>query len=104
LFPAEGAELSTAVAFVEAIPAAYAEQLGDFADQQIFAKVSFYGTTTGEKDYDVPPFQYPITLCDGCLVACRSSFPDSSSQAEIYGSDCPDDAAADGRICFDPDC
>ena len=104
IFPVSEAEQpSSSVAFVEAIPNAYAEQLDDFTGQQLLAEITMFGTTTGDRDIELPTFVYPIDICDSCLMACQSSFPGLSSE-EIHGDSCPDNAAADGRICVDPDC
>lgn len=101
IFPPEDAEPSQAIALVEAIPSAYAEQLDGFSGQQVLAEVTVFGTTVGDMDVDVRSFVYPINLCDGCLTLCASDIPPGTSREEIYGGECPDDAAADGRICVD---
>jgi hypothetical protein len=106
LFPTDGDEPSTAVASVEAIPTAYAEQLDGFAGQQILAEVQIFGTTTGDVDVDLKPFVYTIRLCDGCLTDCADCYRDGEvSLDEIYGEGvCRDNSGADGRLCLDTVC
>lgn len=105
LFPTDGDEPSTQVAFVEAIPNAYAEQLNNFAGQQILAEVQIFGTTTGDVDVDLKPFVYTIQICDGCLTLCGGCFTDEDSEEDIYGEGvCTDDASSDGRVCVDAAC
>lgn len=108
LFPTDGDEPSTAVASVEAIPSAYAEQLDRFAKegQQILAEIQIFGTTTGDVDVDLKPFVYTIRLCDGCLTDCADCYVGTdTSPDEIYGEGvCRDNSGADGRLCLDTEC
>lgn len=105
LFPTDGDEPSTAVAFVEVIPTAYAEQLTGFDGKQILAEVQIFGTTTGDVDVDLKPFVYTIQICDGCLTLCGGCYNIETSPDDIYGEGvCQDNASADGRACVDADC
>jgi hypothetical protein len=102
LFPTMGSSPSTAVASVEVIPKAYADQLGSFVDKQILAEIQIFGTTTGDVDVDLKPFVYTIQLCDGCLTINGCTIPTDTSLDEVYGEDtCRDNASADGRVCVD---
>jgi hypothetical protein len=105
LFPPETAAPSTAVAFVEAIPTAYAEQLDGFVGQELLAEVEIFGTTQHDIDIEARAFVYPIKICSGCLQVCGSTIAAETPPEEIYGEDiCPDNAAADGRMCVDDGC
>lgn len=105
LFPPETAEPSTAVAFVEAIPTAYAEQLDSFVGHELLAEVEIFGTTQHDIDVEARPFVYPIKICSGCLQVCGSTIADGTPPEEVYGEDiCPDNAGADGRMCVDDGC
>lgn len=105
LFPTDGDEPSTAVAFVETIPSAYAEQLDAFDGKQILAEVQIFGTTTGDVDVDLKPFVYTIQICDGCLTRCGACITKDTSLDEVYGEGvCRDNASADGRVCVDTTC
>jgi hypothetical protein len=105
LFPSDGDEPSTAVAFVETIPTAYAEQLDEFDGLQILAEVQIFGTTTGDVDVELKPFVYTIQICDGCLTLCGACIPVEDSDDDIYGEGvCRNNASADGRVCVDRAC
>jgi len=105
LFPSKGDQPSVGIAAVEAIPVTYASFLAEFVGDQILAKVSIYGTTTGDVDVDFKPFIYPINICDGCLSVCARVLGMSDLTPEdVYGDECPDNAGADGRACIDPSC
>jgi len=102
LFPTDSSSPSTAVAAVETIPTAYAQQLDDFSGQQILAEIQIFGTTTGDVDIDLKPFVYTIAICDGCLTLCLAAEDPEASLDDLYGEDtCRDNASADGRICLD---
>jgi hypothetical protein len=105
LFPTDGDEPSTTVAFVETIPTAYAEQLNEYDGKQILAEIQIFGTTTGDVDVDLKPFVYTIQICDGCLTLCAGCISSEASLEEIYGEGvCRDNASADGRVCVDRFC
>lgn len=105
LFPAMGSTPSSGIAAVEVIPTAYAPYLGDFIGQEILAEIQILGTTTGDVDVEFKPFSYPIEICDGCLSRCESYLTESMMKREDFAMDeCDDNAGADGRICWDPDC
>ncbi len=105
LFPTDGNEPSTAVASVEAIPTAYAEQLDAFDGQQILAEVQIFGTTTGDVDVDLKPFVYTIRICNGCLTLCRGAIDPMKSDDDTFGmGTCRDNSSADGRVCVDERC
>jgi hypothetical protein len=102
LAPATGTTPSTGVVAVEAIPKSYADKLTKFSGDSILAEVQVEGTTTGDVDIDFKPFVYPIQICRGCLTLCKSKLPDDVDPSTIYGDECKDNAAADGRYCIDP--
>jgi hypothetical protein len=105
LFPAMGATPSSGVAAVEVIPVAYAPYLTDYIGQEILAEIQILGTTTGDVDVEFKPFSYPVEICDGCLSRCASFLTESMMKREDFSMDeCDDNAGADGRICWDPEC
>lgn len=105
LFPMRDGVPTSGVAFVEVIPAAYAEQLASFDGRQLHAEIRLHATTVGEVDVDLNPFSYAIQICDGCLTVCGADVPLEASPEEIYGEGrCADNAGADGRICVDWTC
>jgi len=99
LFPNPNDEPSIASITVQAIPADYAPLLAVLVDQSIVADIELFGTTTYDVDVGFEPFSYPIELCDGCLTACASDAPDDRTADQ-----CDDDAAQDGRVCYDTSC
>ena len=93
---------------MEVIPVDYAAQLRDsmFVGGPILAEIRIFGTTTGDKDVEFRPFDYPIELCDGCLTLCaRADIRDRMlDEADFSDGQCQDNSGQDGRICIDPDC
>lgn len=105
LFPAMGSTPASGVAAVEVIPTAYAQYLQDFVGQEILAEIQILGTTTGDVDIEFKPFSYPIEICDGCLSRCASYLIETMMDRKDYAMDeCDDNAGADGRMCWDPQC
>ena len=102
--PTTSSEPSKGVVAVETIPSGYNSQLRDYIGKQILAEVQIFGTTIGDIDIDFKTFSFPIHICEGCLTRCGADFDEGSSQDEIYGDNCPDNAGADGRICVDYTC
>ncbi|HET6332528.1 MAG TPA: hypothetical protein VFG30_04915, partial [Polyangiales bacterium] len=105
IFPMRDDAPSSGVITIEAIPAAYAEQLDALDGMQVHAEIRVYGRTVGGSDVDLNPFLYPINICDGCLTLCAAAIPPEASLEEIYGEGtCRDNAGADGRVCVDASC
>ena len=101
LRPSSSNDPSMGVVAVEAIPKSYATKLTGFEGENILVEVQIYGTTTGDVDIDFRPFIYPVSICRGCLIRCMPSDVDTST---IYGDQCADNGAQDGRVCIDPSC
>jgi len=99
-------ERARTIVVVDAIPPKYAAQLESFAGDSIVVELQIFGTTRGGADIDVRPFVYGIQICDGCLTVCIADIPPETPLETVYGSECPDNAGADGRICVDsgPNC
>jgi hypothetical protein len=102
LQPTTGRDPTTGIVSVEAIPVGYDEQLSGYIEKQIMAEVQIFGTTLGDVEIDFKPFSFPIRICEGCLTRCKSTVPDGTSDSDIYGDQCPDNGAQDGRVCLDP--
>lgn len=101
--PAESDRTTHGVITVDLIPAAYAAQLDAFDGQQILAEIRLNVTGGSGSRVSIPAFVYPIDLCIGCLSICLTSLEDQNLD-DVYGDDCTDNAAADGRLCIDADC
>jgi hypothetical protein len=104
LQPTTGRDPTTGEVPIEAIPVGYASQLAKYVNKQIIAEVTIFGTTLGDVDIDFATFSFPIHICQGCLTRCLADFPEGATQQEIYGDNCDDNAAADGRFCVDSEC
>ena len=106
--PTSGSDPSVGIAVVEAIPVAYSDYLGALTGSTIIAEVQIFGTTTGDVDIDMRPFNFPIRICDGCLTMCQ--FEDILNRDltldDVLMGDCPSRSISgqDGRVCIDPDC
>lgn len=105
--PATGSMPSTAIAAVEVIPASYAEKLDSdmVLGGNIEAEIQIFGTTVGDVDIDVAPFNYTIAICKGCQSICASKLVAMDiSREDLVGDRCDDNSGQDGRVCVDPDC
>jgi hypothetical protein len=106
--PTNSSDPSVGVAVVEAIPEPYSRFLSQLVGATIIAEVQIFGTTTGDVDIEMRPFNYPIKICDGCLTMCQ--FDDILNRMltvdDILMGDCPARAISgqDGRVCIDPGC
>ncbi len=104
--PSQGGDPTVGIANVRAIPTDYAHHLSPFIDKEILVEIQLFGTTIGNEDIDFKPFTYPVRICDGCLLRClgKDVTGHMLTPADFYGSECPDNAGADGRYCIDPNC
>lgn len=64
--PASGTDPGLAAVFARLVRYEDMAKLGD--DGQIIARIRILGTTLGGQDIESGDFDYPITLCTGCLV------------------------------------
>ncbi|HTL36027.1 MAG TPA: hypothetical protein VL326_23010, partial [Kofleriaceae bacterium] len=102
--PATDRKPTTAIFEVEAVRAAHAPMLTDFDKKQILAEITVLGTDADDKPIAFRPFLYPIDICDRCLTMCGSRLTPEQTREDFAMGQCDDNAGADGRICFDPDC
>lgn len=66
---------------------------------------ALHGETPGGQPVEAQVFRYPVELCEWCLTNCATVFVNADeTREEILGDACDDDAGADGRVCFNPDC
>lgn len=104
LEPTMGTDPTTGEVPIEAIPVGYASYLNNYVGKQIMAEVKIYGTTLGDIDVDFAPFSFPIHICQGCLSRCTKDSDANASKTDLYGENCDDNGAADGRLCIDRTC
>jgi hypothetical protein len=90
---------------VDAIPSAYAVFLFEFVGAEVVIEARMEGRTPSDKVIATQPVRFSVEICDGCLSRCASELIDNQLRREDFAMDeCDDNAGADGRICWDPDC
>jgi hypothetical protein len=105
--PSTGDDPSTGWVQLDAIPAAYGEQLRGYAGTNILVEIQLSGTTTSDVDVDFQPFLYPLAICSDCLSRCRSDpqfVTDPSRLTDLNSGKCSDNRAQDDRTCVDQGC
>jgi hypothetical protein len=93
--PASGTDPGLAAVFARLVRYEDMANLG--ADGQIIARIKILGTTLGGQDIESGDFDYPITLCTGCLVRYPS---EALSPTAGYTCDVASDTVTDQNICF----
>lgn len=105
LIPPAGQETARGVYQVQAIGTEYAPYLGDFVGQQLLVEIRLHGRDELDVPISFRPFVFPLEICDGCLSRCESLLIANMIRREDFAmGQCDDNAGADGRICWDPDC
>lgn len=107
IMPTSGDEPTTAYVEITAIPAVYADQIGQaFNGDSILVEIQVTGETTGSVPVDFPPFVYPLGICRNCYSMCRtdSRLADEAALTELNAGECDDNRPQDGRICVDYGC
>ncbi len=94
--PASGTDPGLGTVFARLVRAEDMPNLGP--DGQIIARVKILGTTLGGQDIESGNFDYPITICTGCLVTYPSAALDPTSQMCDTASDTS--TATESTICF----
>jgi hypothetical protein len=92
--PATGTDPGLAAVFALIVRHQDFENLGP--DGQMIARIKILGTTLGGQDLESGIFDYPISLCTGCLVTYPSSAIDPASGL----CDTAADTMTDTNICF----
>jgi hypothetical protein len=111
--PANGTDPGLAAVFARIIRPEDGDSLGP--DGQIIARIQVLGTTLGGQEIESAEFDYPITVCDGCLISypaesltegiCTGGATESETQTVCFlGQDSPVDCsycAAYNQACLD---
>ncbi len=58
--------------------------------RRLVVQVTVFGHTMGGTAVETPPYQFPIDVCNGCLV----SFEDAPDDPTLPGLDCRGDASS----------
>ncbi len=94
--PASGTDPGLATVFTQIVRPDDVNNLGE--DGQFIARVKILGTTLGGQDIESGAYDYPITLCEGCLIYYPPEALDDSSGN--YLCDAGSGATAEASICF----
>jgi len=94
---------------LEAIPTAYARQLGAFVDDEVQVRLEVEATIRYGEPVPFEPFDYPVELCAGCLTVCMEAdlhTQPGTSLDTALGGQCyaPSLGGMDDRLCVDQGC
>lgn len=92
--PSDGTDPGLAAVFIRMVRAEDMKNLGP--DGQIIARVRIEGTTLGGQDLESGDFDYPITVCTGCLI----SYPSGALTPGTNDCDSASDVMSTTTICF----
>jgi hypothetical protein len=95
--PASGTDPGLAAVFARLVRAQDLDNLGP--DGQMIARVKILGTTLGGQDIESAPFDYPITVCTGCLVTYPADALDPASDPPGQ-CDVAADTQQPATVCF----
>jgi hypothetical protein len=93
--PASGTDPGLAAVFARLIRGGDIANLGP--DGQMIARVKILGTTLGGQDIESGNFDFPITICTGCLVTYPSAALDPNPP---HTCDAAADTMTETTICF----
>jgi hypothetical protein len=102
--PASGGEPGWGAMFVELVPAGLVTP-GPFTGVRITAKVRVSGELAGGTSVESSELTFPITVCDGCLIAFPADAVDVATGQCVGESPVPppcmigQDSATDCRLC-----
>lgn len=92
--PSDGTDPGLAAVFARLVRSEDMQNLGP--DGQIIARVRILGTTLGGQDLESGDFDYPITLCTGCLV----DYPSAALDPTTSLCDAASTVMSTTTICF----
>jgi hypothetical protein len=96
--PADGTDPGLAAVFARLVRAEDLPNLGP--DGQMIARVRILGTTLGGQNIKSGHFDYPITLCTGCLVTYPSTALDPTTLLCDAASDTDTTTDTTSTVCF----
>jgi hypothetical protein len=92
--PSSGTDPGLAAVFARLVRSTDMDQLGE--DGQMIARIKILGTTLGGQDIESGDFDFPITICTGCLV----TYPADALAPGTNLCDAVTDTAQDATVCF----
>ena len=92
--PATGTDPGLAAVFARIVREQDFANLGP--DGQMIARIKILGTTLGGQDLESGDFDYPISICTGCLV----TYPSSAIDAATGLCDTAADTMTETNLCF----
>ena len=92
--PSSGTDPGLAAVFARLVRYEDMAKLGD--PGQMIARIKILGTTLGGQDIESAVYDYPITLCDGCLIV----YPNEALDVNHKCSNTLETTATDSKLCF----
>lgn len=91
------------------IPEAYIESVREYAGQDISIEASVLTQVESGRLVETPIYEFPVTICEGCLSYCRSDIEEGATLEGPHGpvdTACSYEGRATGDFvaCVDPDC
>lgn len=93
--PSSGTDPGLAAVFARLVRQKDLDSLGE--DGQMIARIKMLGRTLGGQDIESGTFDFPITLCDGCLVTYPIDALDPNNNNKC---DAVTDAGPSTNVCF----
>ncbi|HEX6766690.1 MAG TPA: hypothetical protein VF103_14450 [Polyangiaceae bacterium] len=100
--PASGTEPGLAAMFVNLVSTDMLDDLAAAGEGQIVVRFHIYGTTLGGEDIESGDYDYPIFLCDGCLIDYPVEARDTvnTQPGDPYRCGASAEATNDLKICY----
>jgi hypothetical protein len=95
--PASGTDPGLAAVFAQLIRPSDFSTLG--APGQAIVRVRFFGRTLGGQEIESGDYDFPINVCDGCLITYPSEAADPTAPAGQYLCDPAVDTTVDTVVC-----
>jgi hypothetical protein len=69
---------------------------------QAIVRIRIFGTTLGGQDIESGDYDFPIQVCDGCLISYPSSAQDPSAPAGVYlcSPAAEEESEATTQVCY----
>ena len=98
--PAAGTEPGLSAIFVNLVNTETMGALQGTGSGDMAVRFRIFGTTLGGQDIESGEYDYPITVCNGCLVDYPAEALDPASPPNTYLCGASGDSAQGEKICF----